>query len=31
VIDGFGPDVFDGNARGSYDLEILVFDDSCNQ
>jgi len=31
VVDGFGEEVLGGDAWGTYDLEVLVFDDACNQ
>jgi hypothetical protein len=31
VVDGFGEEVFDGDAWGSYSLEFLVFDELCNE
>lgn len=31
VVDGFGEEVFSGNAWGQYDLSVLVFDDACNE
>ncbi|MCC6619995.1 MAG: hypothetical protein IT385_01990 [Deltaproteobacteria bacterium] len=30
IVDGFGEETFSGGANGAFDLEVLVFDDACN-
>jgi len=30
IVDGFGEETFGGGANGSFDLEVLVFDDACD-
>ncbi len=31
VVDGFGEETFGGGAHGPFELEVLVFDDACNE